>query len=109
MEEAETDVCETSAKTPQLKRPSENYTTGVPTKRINEEKPHESKDELNYANKFMPETLDEPMEIASHSSDSFEIRRNIKVKADIHSPSTIPKRIREVEKFMINNHRMPKI
>jgi len=31
---------ETSAKTPQLKRPSESYTTGVPTKRINKEKPH---------------------------------------------------------------------
>jgi len=38
MEEAEIrDVRETSAKTPQLKSPSESYTTGVPTKRINKD------------------------------------------------------------------------
>jgi len=47
MEETEIcDVHETSAKTSQLKRPSESYTTSVPTKRINKEKLHELKDEL---------------------------------------------------------------
>jgi len=69
---------------------------------------------MNYAIKPMPEMLDEPMEIALHSSDSFEVRRNIKVKADIHSPLATPKRIREVEKGKIDdkrphNHRMSKI
>jgi len=62
MEEAEIydvphETSETNAKTPQLKRPSESHTTGVPTKRINKEKLGELNNELNYAIKSI---LNEP-------------------------------------------------
>jgi len=43
------------------------------------------------------------MEIASHSSDSFEVRRNIKVKADIHSLPMTLKRMYETEKLKIKD------
>jgi len=72
------EISETNAKTPQLRRLSESYTTGVPTKRTNKEKLHELNNELNYATEPMLDKPKEPMEIASHSSDSFEVRRNVK-------------------------------
>jgi len=88
IEEAETrhvshGTSETNDKTPQLKRLSESYTAGVPTKRISEEKPEELNKEINYAIKPILDEPIEPIDIASHSSDSFEVRRDIKVEAEI--------------------------
>jgi len=107
MEEAEIyDVPhKTSAKTPQLKRPSESYTTGVPTKQVNKEKLHELNNELNYATKpMLDEPMpNEPMEMVSHSSDSFEVRRNVKVKVDIHLPPITLKRMHGTEKINIKD------
>jgi len=51
----------------------------------------------------MLDTPNEPMEIASHSSDSFEVHRNIKVKADIHPPPITRKRMHETKKMKIKN------
>jgi len=91
MEEAEIydvlrETSETSAKISQLKRPSESYTTDVPIKRTNKEELHELNDELNYATKPMLDKPNEPMEIASYSSDSFKAHKNIKIKADTSTP-----------------------
>jgi len=47
------------------------------------------------------------MEIALHSSGSFEVRRNIKVKADIHSLPMTLKRMYETEKLKIKDKGPP--
>jgi len=67
------ETSETSAKTPQLKRPSESYTTGFPMKRTNKEKLHELNDKLNYAVKPILDKPNEPMEIAYNVS-TFSMR-----------------------------------
>jgi len=57
----------------------------------------------------MVDATNEPMEIASHSSDSFEVHKNIKVKADIHPLPITPKRIHETEKMKIKDKNPPQL